>query len=108
MIKLICVSSFIYKVVNFSLCCLDTRFEALHGGISISFCVYLNYREAEVQVLKRTLLHNSYLDCRYTVSEIMVQGRTNIGQLVSQLSLSEKYGFRENHGDFTGSSLCFD
>ena len=45
------------------------RFEALHGGISISFwfavtpCVYLNYREAEVQVLKRTSLHNSYLDC---------------------------------------------
>ena len=35
------------------------RFEALHGGISISFWfavtpyVYLNYREAEVQVLKK-------------------------------------------------------
>ena len=43
------------------------RFEALHGGISISFrfavtpCVYLNYREAEVRVVKRTLSHNSYL-----------------------------------------------
>ena len=52
-------------------------------------CVYLNYREAEVQVLKRTLSHNSY---RLLLNEIMVQGTTNIGQLVSQLSLSEKYG----------------
>ena len=44
------------------------RFQALHGGIAISFLfavtVYLNYREAEVQVLKGTLSHNSYLDCR--------------------------------------------
>ena len=29
---------------------------------------------------------------RLSLSEIMVQGGTNIGQLVSQLSLSEKYG----------------
>ena len=26
---------------------------------------YLNYRKAEIQVLKRTLSHNAYLDCRY-------------------------------------------
>ena len=45
--------------------CMDNhiRFEALHGWISISSrfavtpCVYLNYRKAEVQVLKRTLSH---------------------------------------------------
>ena len=29
---------------------------------------------------------------RQSLSEIMIQGRTNIGQLISQLSLSEKYG----------------
>ena len=59
------------KRSHLSLAMIDViRYEALHGGISISFrfavtpCVYLNYREAEVQVLKRTLLHNSYLDCR--------------------------------------------
>ena len=26
--------------------------------------VYLNHRQAEVQVLKRTLSHDSYLNCR--------------------------------------------
>ena len=31
--------------------------------IAVTPCVYLNYHEAEVQVLKRTLSHNSYLDC---------------------------------------------
>ena len=34
----------------------------------------------------------SQLVSRLSLSEIMVQGRTNVGQLVSQLSLSEKYG----------------
>ena len=33
-------------------------------GFAVTPCVYLNYREAEVQVLKRTLPHKSYLDCR--------------------------------------------
>ena len=33
-----------------------------------------------------------------SLSEIMVQGRTNIGQLVSRLSLSEKYGSERTMG----------
>ena len=54
-------------------------------------CVCLNYREAEVQVLKGTLI--SQLVSRLSLSEIMVWGRTDVGQLISQLSLlSEKYG----------------
>ena len=71
------------------------RFEALHGGISVSFwfavtsCVYLNYREAEVQASEKNLI--AQLVSRLSLSEIMVQGRTNVGQLVSQLSLSETY-----------------
>ena len=53
------------------------RFEALHGGISISFrfavtpCVYLNYREAEVTASEKNL--NSVV-FRQSLSEIMVQG----------------------------------
>ena len=36
---------------------------------------------------------------RLSLCEIMVQERTNIGQLISEL------WFRENHGDFTGTSI---
>ena len=49
---------------------LCTLFSEVYVNASISFrfavtpCVYLNYREAVVQVLKRTLSHKSYLDCR--------------------------------------------
>ena len=47
------------------------RYNYTYNNYKVSFwfvvtpCVYLNYREAEVhvQVLKRTLSHNSYLDC---------------------------------------------
>ena len=43
------------------------------------------------------------------VSEIVVQGRTNIRQLVSQSTIAKwEIWFRENHGDFTDSSLRFD
>ena len=42
-----------------------------------------------------------------SLSEIMVQGRTNIGQLVSQLSLSENV-IQEKPWGFTGRSVRFD
>ena len=32
---------------------------------AVTPCVYLTDHKAEVQVLKITSLHNSYLDCRY-------------------------------------------
>ena len=33
-----------------------------HFGFAVTPCVHLDHREAEVQVLKRTLSHYSYLD----------------------------------------------
>ena len=56
---------------------------------------------SDVQVLKRTLSDNSYLNC-------LVQGRTKVGgQLVSQLSLLVRTRFRENFGDFNLSQQLF-
>ena len=66
-----------YKVIKLQseTTCTYIRFEALHGGISISFrfaatpCVYLNYCYTEVQVLKKNLV--SQLVSRLSLSEIM-------------------------------------
>ena len=54
---------------------------------------------SEVQVLIAQLIS------QLSLSEITVQGRTNIGKLVSKLSPIENVVQRENQGDFTGSSI---
>ena len=82
--------SYIYISATSGPAIIITISRKLSFRFAVTPCVYLNYRKAEVQVLKRTLSHNSY--SRLSLSEIIVRGRTNIRQLVSQLSLSEKYG----------------
>ena len=73
------------------------RFKALHGGVLISFRfavtprAYLNYRQVKVQGSVKHLI--TQLLSQLSLSEIMVSGRTNIGQLVSQLPLSENVVF---------------
>ena len=62
------------------------RFKALHGGISISVCGNTMYF---ISTITKWGTGSEKNLIGQLVSEIMVQGRTNIRQLVLQLSLSE-------------------
>ena len=59
---------------------------AISFQFAVTPCAYLNYREAEITGYEKNLI--AQLVSRLSLSEIMVQERTNIGHLVSQLSLS--------------------
>ena len=60
----------------------------MHGGVQIAFwfvvtpCVYPNYCLVRYRVLKITFF--GQLVSKVSLSEIMVQGRSNIGNLVVQ------------------------